>query len=162
MAESRRGKTLDLTFTTQKIDNAVSSFNGRSFTTKEIREITGINKNTVNAILAYKTEKGLLQKVRFGCYKKVSDKSLAVFRPSAFVAIKVWEVLSKADRPLTNREISEIIEENIKLKLYFQIGKLLFIWYHRKAIDKIGGKRPYEYQIKPDYNLGRPSAGKQL
>lgn len=157
-----KGKTHDLTFTTQKISNAASSFNGESFTTKEIREITGINQNTVNVILAQKTEKGLLQRVRFGCYKKVLDKSLVVFRPSAFVAIKVWEVLSRADRPLTNREISEIIEEDIKLNLYFQIGKLLFIWYRRKAIDKIGGKRPYEYQIKPDYNLGRPSAGKQL
>lgn len=154
----QRGKTHNLTFTTEKIDKAVHGFNGGFFTPKEIHEITGINKHTVNVIFVEKVKKGLLQRIRRGCYKAIPGRSLAINRPSAFIATKVWELLFHADRPLTNREISEIIEENTKLNFYFQIGRLLFRWYRIKAIDKIGGKKPYEYQIRPGKDKDRPVA----
>lgn len=151
MAESRRGKTVNLTFTTQKIDKAISGLNGECFTPKEISQISGLNKRTINVIMVEKTAKGLLQRVSRGCYKKVLRGSLAQHLPSAFVSTKAWEVLSQQEKPLTNREISEIIEKETKLNLYFSTGKLLSIWYRKKAIDKIGSKRPYGYQIRPDY-----------
>lgn len=155
-----RGKTRGLTFTTQRIDKAVSGLNGGFFTSKEIYEITGLNRQIIRIMLAQKTEKGLLQRVRRGYYKAIPGISLAVKLPSAFIATKVWEILRQSDKPLIHREISEIITEDTGFNTYFEIGALLLIWCRRKVLDKIGGKRPYEYQIKPDYNLGRPSAGK--
>lgn len=68
-----------------------------------------------------------------------------------FTTQKIWEILCQVDKLLTNREISEMIEKNTGLNLYFQVGNLLFTWYRRKVLDKIGGKRPYEYKIKADY-----------
>ena len=145
-----RGKTFDLTFATQKIENAISSLNGKYFTPKEIHEISGINKHVVGAILVKKTNKGLLQRVRRGCYRGIPGRNLAINLPLTFVATKVWNILRKSDKPLTHRQISEIIKKT-GFNPYFSIGTLLFIWYHKKVLDKLGGKRPHEYQIKARY-----------
>ena len=147
----QKGKTHDLTFTIQRIDEAVSGLNGACFNSKEIHEISGIDKHVVHVILVEKTNKGLLQRIGRGCYKGIPGRNLAIKRPSAFVATKVWEVLCNSDKPLTNREISEILEKESGFNFYFYIGNLLSSWYRGKSIDKLGGKRPYEYQIKPDY-----------
>ena len=153
-----RGKTNNLTFTTQKMGKAISGLNGECFTPREISEITGLNKQLVNLIMCEKTEKGLLQRIKRGCYKAVLGVNLAINLPSAFIATKVWDILSRSEKPLTLREISEIIEKETELNLYFSIGHLLFLWYRKEVLDKIGGKRPYEYQIKAGYNAGRPTA----
>lgn len=148
---NQRGKTLNLTFTMQKIDIAISGLNGECFTPKKISEISGLNRHIVNVILCEKTRKGFLQRVMRGCYHKASKEDLAQKLPTAFAAINVWEILSQSEKPMTHREISEIIKKKIKFNLYFNIGCLLFVWYRKKAIDKIGGKKPYKYQIKADY-----------
>lgn len=154
-----RGKNHDLSFTTQRIEKAIFGLNGACFTPKAVSEISGINKHVVNVILVEKTRKGLLQRVERGCYKAIPDRNLAINLPSAFVATKVWRVLGQSEKPLTHREISEIIEKETGFNLYFPIGNLLFIWYRRKALDKIGGKKPYEYQMKADYKIkDRPIA----
>ncbi len=152
----QRGKTDNLTFAFQRIDRTISSLNGECFTPKEIREITGVNKTDINQFLVNKTKKGFLERIRRGCYRKVSDGNLTQNLPSAFVATKVWRILCQSDKPLIHREISEMIEEETGLNLYFSIGILLFNWYHRNVLDKIGAKKPYAYQIKPDYKKDRP------
>lgn len=154
---NKRGKTNNLTFAWQKIDRAISGLNGECFTPKEIHEVTGLNNAVSGPFLCEKTRKGLLERVGHGCYKKVSNGSLSNRLPAAFVATKVWDILLQSDKPLAHRDISEIIEKETGFNTYFSIGVLLFIWYRKKALDKIGGKKPYEYQIKPDYkNKNRP------
>ena len=153
-----RGGTYNLTFATQKIDQATSGLNGIYFTIKEISKVTGLNGKIVKTILGKKNKKGLLERIRPGCYRRVPGKNLAITLPSAFVATKVWAILSQPDKPLIHREISEIIEKETGLNTYFTIGILLYRWYHDKVLDKIGNKKPYAYQIKPEYKgKSRPS-----
>lgn len=153
----RRGKTLDLTFTYQRIDVAISSLNEGCFTPKEIYEISRVNEIDIYRFLSEKTKKGLLERMGRGCYKKVSGGNLTQKLPEAFVATKVWEVLHQSDKkPLTNREISQIITEDTGLDLYSNIGVLLFTWFRRNALNKFGAKQPYAYQIKP-HCKSRPS-----
>lgn len=156
----QKGKTRDLTFAAQKVDRAIHSLNGRHFTSEEIHKMTGVIKGTINEFLRLKTKKGFLERIMHGCYRKVQDGSLTQNLPMAFTATKVWEILRQSDKPLIHREISEIITEDTGFNTYSEIGVLLLIWCRRKVLDKIGGKKPYAYQIKPDYNLGRPSASK--
>ncbi len=160
----QRGKIHNLTFATQKIDKAISGLNGECFTPKEIHEIIGVNRLLVHVIICAKTKKGLLQRIRRGCYRGIPGINLTINHPSAFVATKAWEVLSQSEKPLTHREISEIIEKKTGLNLYFSIGVLLFNWYRKKVLDKIGGKQPYQYQIKPGYSKskGRPIATRPI
>lgn len=158
----QRGKTLDLTFSYQRIDKAISSLNGECFTPKIIHEITGVNRVSIRVFIFYKTKKGFLEKIRPGCYRKVSvsDGDLTKRLPSAFLATKVWEILRQSDKPLLLREISEIITENTGFNSYFSIGPLLLKWLRRNVLDKLGSKQPYAYQIKPDYkDKDRPSSG---
>jgi len=147
-----KGKTVDLTFAFQKIDHAISSLNGRCFTPKEIHEITGINKTAIYVFLTKKTRKRLLIRIRYGCYRKVSDGILTQRLPEAFVATKVWRILCQSDKPLILREISEIVEKDTGFNVYFATSMLLTAWCRRKALDKLGAKKPYAYQVKSDFN----------
>ena len=158
-----RGKTLDLTFSYQRIDEAISNLNGECFTQKKIHEITGVNKGAISQLIWQKTKKGFLERIKPGCYIKVSDENLTQNLPAAFAATKVWEILCQSDKPLILREISEIITENTGLNCYFPISTLLTKWRRRNVLDKFGGKKPYAYKIKPDYkNKSRPSASSRF
>lgn len=155
-----KGRTINLTFAYQRIEKVILSLNGECFTQKEICKITGLNRPVVSVFLMEKTKKGFLERVRFGCYRKILDGNLTNRMPSAFVATKVWEILNKSDKPLVLREVSQIITENTGFNLYRTVSSLFSNWCRRDVLDKFGSKQPYAYQIKPDYNLGRPSAGK--
>ena len=146
-----RGKTRDLTFSYQRIDRAISDLNGECFTPKEIHKITGVNRGNINTFLLTKTKNGLLERVKLGCYRKISSGDLTESLPMSFIATKVWEILYQSDKPLTLREISQIIAENTGLNLYFQISNLFIRWCNRNVLDKFVGKRPYAYKIKPIY-----------
>ncbi len=155
----QRGQTYNLTFASQRIDKAISSLNGECFTQKEIHEITGVDRKDIGVFVSNKTKKGFLKRIRYGCYRKVSDGNLTKRLPSAFIATKVWRIFSQSEKPLTRREISEIIEEETGLNLHDSIRPLITIWHHRNVLDKFGAKRPYVYQIKPDYkDKDRPPA----
>ncbi len=155
----KRGAIHNLNFAYQRIDRAISSLNGKCFTPKEIHKITWVNQKTILSFLARKTIKGFLERIRRGCYRKTSDGSLTKRLSQAFVAKKVWRILSQSEKPLIHREISQIITEDTELDLYFNIGMLLMEWHCRNALDKLGSKRPYAYQIKPGYKgKDRPSA----
>ena len=147
---SQRGKTYNLTFAWKKLDTAISNLNGECFTSKEIHKITGVNKRAINLFLSKKTKKGLLERIRHGCYKKISDGNLTQRLPLAFVATKVWEILRQSEKPLIQKEISQIITEDTGLDLYSDIGVLLVVWRRRNVLDKFGSKKPYAYQIKPN------------
>ncbi len=155
----QRGKPYNLTCAFQRIDRAISSLNGECFTPQEIYQITGLRNRVVAPFLSLKVRKGFLERIRRGCYKKILNEALTKRLPSAFIATKVWRILSRSEKPLTNREISEIITEDTGFDLYFNIGTLLMNWCRRNALDKLGGKKPYAYQIKPDFkDKDRPIA----
>jgi len=146
-----RGKTRNLTFASQKINKAISSLEGKAFTAKEISEATGVNRHEVSVFLLLKHKKGFLEREKRGHYRNTSNRTLTERSPSAFVANKVWEIISQSDKPLTNREIADIIAKDTEQNTYKSVGTLLFIWFRRSVLDKIGAKRPYRYQVKPDY-----------
>ncbi|GEM_PF-2390343 len=147
----RKGVVDNFTSAYQKIGNAISSMNGRCFTAEEIHEITGVNREDIRTFLSEKTKKEFLERLIHTCYRKVSPRNLTHKLPNAFIATKVWRVLCQSDRPLILREISEIIEKETGFYLYKQISFLLIMWCRRNTLDKLGTKRPYAFQIKPEY-----------
>lgn len=155
----QRGKTRNLTFAWQKLDRAISNLNGECFTPKEILKMTGVDRKSIGSFLFKKTKNGLLERIKYACYRKVSNGNLTKILPMSFVAIKVWKILNQSDKPLILREISEIITEDTGLNLYGNIAVLLTVWGRRNILDKFGDKQPHGYQIKPDYkSKSRPPA----
>src|SRR3989344_6164151 len=136
-------------FSTEIICWAVKKFSGRTFKSKEICDITGIESRVVSQILTNKIKQGeIIRMDKEGL--KESEKGFTVRHISkGFIADLVWMIMKSAQKPLTCTEIWRLVQKKTKIQVVRgSVQTVISYWKRNGHIETYGVPLKYKHSLK--------------
>jgi len=149
----RQGKTVALTYTDQKIREAIEAMGSAPFCPYNIIQKTGCKDISVRVAVYSHAKRGYLEKIGHGWYRKTNKALPKAKLQKSFVAQNIWEVLMNQPKHLSLPQIvTMIVNKNQveRLHLGTPVANVLNFWCRSGFLERLGTRGRYSYKLKPN------------
>lgn len=137
----------------ERVGQAIEAHPDAEFTAANLVGPTGLSRSYIGTILSLKHQKGVLQRVGRGQYRRISGipftrkASLGVYADAVFAVL----FTSPDRRPLRLPEIAGEVESYLATgeSCYGAVSSILTIWAKTQVVERTGRCHEYTYSLKP-------------